>query len=160
MSHARRRRRGSIVIEFAVLGPVLLTLTMTILEGAWQALTAATLDLGARHAARFGSTGAAAPHWLPSPAPTSHEDAVRRVVLHFGPYLLQADRLSLSVVAYAGPGSIGVPGSGNGGAGGSGHTVVYELVYVQPFLTPFPGALLGRDAIEHRSSMIVRNEPF
>ena len=61
-----RGRRGVILVEFALVGPLLMLLAMTILEGAWQALTAATLDIGAREASRFGATGAAAPEWLPT----------------------------------------------------------------------------------------------
>jgi len=160
MTGGARHRRGSILVEFALLGPVLFALTMTVLEGAWQALTAATLDIGAREASRFGSTGATAPEWLPPPAPATREEAVRRVVLHFGPYLLRPDRLTLTISAYLGAGSIGQQGAGQAGAGAAGETVVYELSYEQPFLTPFPGIVLGRPSIQHRSRMIVRNEPF
>lgn len=155
-----RRRRGSIVVEFALTGPLLFALMMTVVEGAWQALTASTLDIGAREASRFGATGAAAPDWLPPPVPTSREEAVRRIVLHFGPAVLRQDRLSLSVAAYAGPGAIGAPEGGQAGAGAAGETVLYELAYEQPFLTPLPMLLWGRPSIEHRSRMIVRNEPF
>lgn len=158
----RRRigRRASIILEFVLTAPLLLGLTMTVLEGAWQALTAATLDIGAREASRFGSTGAAAPDWLPPPAPASREDAVRRVVLWFGPHVLDQDRLSLRVTAYAGPAAMASPGPGQAGAGGAGETVLYELTYRQPFLSPFPALLLGRTSLDHTSRMIVRNEPF
>jgi hypothetical protein len=160
MSRAGRRCRGSILIEFALVAPILFALTLTVLEGAWQALTAATLDIGAREAARFGTTGAAAPDWLPPPVPASREDAVRRVVLHFGPYVLRPDRLNLTIAAYLGPAELGQPGTGRPGAGGAGETVVYEVSYEQPFLTPFPALVFGRSSIQHRSRMIVRNEPF
>lgn len=161
MSTPRRRARsGSILVEFALLGPLLFALMMTVLEGAWQALTAATLDIGAREASRFGATGAAAPDWLPPPAPTSREDAVRRIVLHFGPHVLHRDRLSVSVAAFAGPGALAGAQPGLPGAGAAGETVLYELTYAQPFLSPFPGILFGRSSIEHRTRMIVRNEPF
>jgi len=158
----RRRRagRGSIALEFALTGPLLMALMMTVVEGAWQALTAATLDIGAREASRFGATGAAAPEWLPPPAPASREEAIRRVVLWFGPHVLHADRLSLTVAAFAGPQQLGAAAHGQAGAGGAGETVIYELAYQQPFLTPFPALLLGRGALEHRSRMVVRNEPF
>ena len=36
-----RGRRGSILLEFGLIAPVLMALMMTVLEGAWQALTAA-----------------------------------------------------------------------------------------------------------------------
>ena len=160
IARRRRARRGSILVEFALLGPLLFALMMTVLEGAWQALTAATLDIGAREASRFGSTGAAAPDWLPPPAPTSREDAVRRIVLHFGPHVLHRDRLSVTVAAYAGPGALAAAQPGAAGAGGAGETVLYDLTYTQPFLSPFPAMVLGRSLIEHRSRMIVRNEPF
>jgi hypothetical protein len=160
MRRGHRRGRGSIAFEFALTGPLLMALMMTVLEGAWQALTAATLDIGAREASRFGATGAAAPEWLPPPAPASREDAIRRVVLWFGPHVLHADRLSVTVSAFAGPQQLDVPVQGQAGAGGAGETVLYELAYEQPFLTPFPTLLLGRGAIAHRSRMVVRNEPF
>jgi len=156
----RRGRRGSVMVEFALTGPLLFALMMTVLEGAWQALTAATLDIGAREASRFGATGADAPEWLPPPAPATREEAIRRIVLHFGPHVLAQDRLAVGIVAHAASGSLGTPGAGQAGAGGAGETVVYDLTYEQPFLTPFPALLLGRAAIEHRSRMIVRNEPF
>lgn len=160
MTRRGQRRRGSIVLEFALTGPMLFALMMTVLEGAWQALTAATLDIGAREASRFGATGAAAPEWLPPPAPATREEAIRRVVLHFGPYVLHQERLSVTIAAYAAPGSLGAPGAAQAGAGGAGETVLYDLAYEQPFLTPLPALLVGRAAIEHRSRMIVRNEPF
>jgi len=159
----RRRptaRRGSIILEFALTAPVLMALMMTVLEGAWQALTAATLDIGAREASRFGSTGALAPDWLPPPAPTTREDAVRRVVLWFGPHVLNADHLTLRVTAYAGPAALASPTPGQAGAGAAGETVLYELTYQQPFLSPLPALLLGRTSLDHTSRMIVRNEPF
>jgi hypothetical protein len=155
-----RRRRGSLLVEFALLGPLLFALMMTVVEGAWQALTASTLDIGAREASRFGATGAAAPDWLPPPVPTSREEAVRRIVLHFGPAVLRQDRLHLSVASYAGPGAIGTQQQGQAGAGAAGETVLYELTYDQPFLTPLPMLFWGRPSIEHRTRMIVRNEPF
>ncbi|HWT10570.1 MAG TPA: TadE family protein [Roseomonas sp.] len=153
-------RRGSIILEFALTAPLLIGLTMTVLEGAWQALTAATLDIGAREASRFGATGAAAPDWLPPPAPATREEAVRRVVLWYGPHVLHQDRLSVRVTAYAGPAALGAPAPGQAGAGAAGQTVLYELSYQQPFLSPFPALLLGRNSLDHTSRMIVRNEPF
>lgn len=156
----RGGRRGTVLLEFALTGPLLFALTMTVLEGAWQALTSATLDIGAREASRFGATGATAPAWLPPPAPTSREEAIRRIVLHFGPYVFDQDRLTVRVTAYAGPSALSQPTPGTAGAGAAGETVLYELSYDQPFLTPFPQLLLGRSVIEHRSRMIVRNEPF
>lgn len=152
-------RRGSILLEFTLIAPVLMGLMMTVLEGAWQALTAATLDIGAREASRFGATGATAPSWLPPPAPASREEAVRRVVLWFGPHVLHPDRLSIRVMAYAGPAAMAGPAS-QAGAGAAGETVLYELNYQQPFLSPFPALLLGRGSLDHSSRMIVRNEPF
>jgi hypothetical protein len=158
----RRRigRRGALILEFALTGPLLMSLMMTVLEGAWQALTAATLDIGAREASRFGATGAAAPDWLPPPAPATREEAVRRVVLWFGPYVLNADRLTVRVTAYAGPGGLGAAAPGQAGAGAAGETVLYELTYQQPFLSPLPALVLGRGSLDHSSRMIVRNEPF
>lgn len=155
-----RGRRGAVLLEFALTGPMLFALMMTVLEGAWQALTAATLDIGAREASRFGATGQAMPDWLPPPAPTSREEAVRRVVLHFGPHVLQQDRLSVTVTAFAEPQQLASPGAARAGAGGAGETVLYDLAYQQPFLSPFPVLVLGRSGLEHRSRMIVRNEPF
>ena len=155
-----RCRRGVILVEFALVGPLLMLLAMTILEGAWQALTAATLDIGAREASRFGATGAAAPDWLPPPAPATREEAVRRVVLYYGPVVLHQDRLSVSVAAYATAGALAAPGDARAGAGGAGETVLYELAYQQPFLSPLPALMFGRNSLEHRSRMIVRNEPF
>lgn len=154
------RRRGSIVLEFTLLAPVLMGLMMTVMEGAWQALTAATLDIGAREASRFGATGEAAPSWLPPPAPATREEAVRRVVLWFGPHVLSPDHLSLRVTAYDGPAAMTTPASGQSGAGAAVQTVLYELTYQQPFLSPFPALVLGRNSLDHTSRMIVRNEPF
>jgi hypothetical protein len=157
---ARRSRRGTVAVEFALIGPALLALSLIVLEGAWQALTGATLDIAAREASRFGATGAAAPDWLPPPAPASREEAVRRVVLHFGGRVIQPDRLTLSLQSYASTATIGQPDAGVPGAGGAGETVVYTLDYTQPFLSPLAAPVLGRADIVHRSTFIVRNEPF
>ena len=94
------------------------------------------LEQVAREASRFGSTGALAPDWLPPPAPATREDAVRRVVLWFGPHVLNADHLTLRVTAYAGPAALASPTPGQAGAGAAGETVLYELTY-NPSCRPF-----------------------
>jgi hypothetical protein len=160
LSRRRRARRGTVLLELGLVGPVLAVLMLTVLEGAWQALTAATLDIGAREASRFGATGAAFPDWLPPPAPATREEAIRRVVLHFGPTVLQQDRLMLVLEAYAGPAGLATPRDAVFSAGEAGQTVVYALTYDQPLLTPLAPLLLGRSALTHTSRMVVRNEPF
>ena len=77
-----------------------------------------------------------------------------------GPHVLNPDNLTLRVTAYAGAGAMATPAAGQAGAGAAGETVLYELTYQQPFLSPFPALLLGRGSLDHTSRMIVRNEPF
>lgn len=156
-------RRGSALAEFSLVAPLFMMLTLGLIEGAWQTLTAAVLDLGVRQASRFGAVGSAAPDWLPAPAPTSREDALRRIVLHYGTGVLDPSRLSVTLTAYAGPTALRTGVGGVAGTAGEGSAMVmYRFDYIQPAFTlsPLMEQLWGRNVFRHQSRTVVRNEPF
>ncbi|MFT8243808.1 TadE/TadG family type IV pilus assembly protein [Roseomonas sp. BN140053] len=149
----RGARRGVAALEFGLLAPVLVTLFCAILEYSFQELTAATLDMGMREASRFGATGALKPDWLTGTPPATREEAIRRVVLHYGSPVLKSEGLVISTTLLS--------NAGRNTAGGSGDLVLYRLDYTQPFLTPLAVLVTGRRATaHHRSTTVIRNEPF
>lgn len=151
----RRARAGSVALEFGLVAPALVLVLLGLPEIAIQTLTAATLDLGVREASRFGAIGNAAPDWLPGAAPASRQDAIRRIVLHYGGTLMRPERLTVTLAAQADGGKAS---SSKDAAGAAGEIVAYDVTYAQPML-PFSQLVTGRSEILHRSTTVVRNEP-
>lgn len=158
----RRARAGTAALEFAFAAPVLLMLICTMIEGIWQVMTAAVLDIGVRQASRIGALGNA-PSAAPGKVAPTREQAVREVVLHYGGGVIDSARLHIRLVAYAGPQQLR---SGTGGvrdsAGTASAMVVYQVDYEQPLLVATALRLRpwGRDSLTHSASTVVRNEPF
>ena len=150
----RLGRRGSAVLEFALVGPVVVTLMVGLLELGMQLTTGAMLDYGVRMAARWGVTGRATPDG------STREAFIRSQILGATGGFLKTGRLSVTLTAYGSwAGAAGRTGA-TSGPGGSGAVVSYSVSYLQPVLTPPAAALLGRREFRHVDVLVVNNEPY
>ena len=182
---ARRRRiqrRGGVVVEFAIVAPIVLALILGIIDVAYTLTVRTLLEGSAREASRAGITGY-------TPADTTRRELIVNIVERQTVGLVNMARLDIDTRAYKAFDNIGRPEpfedannngqydagetysdvNGNGSwdadmgepdAGGSGDVVVYTLTYEQPVLIPFMAAIYGRDRIQHEARAVVRNEPF
>jgi hypothetical protein len=165
MTAAARRRLGATAVEFAVAAGVFCMLLLLIVETAYHMTVAAALDYGARDAARYGATGQSTDPTRPQ---QRLDDIIERVLAKTRP-ILQFERLTVTAESFAAPANdpaapfaqigAGQPGA-LGDAGAAFAIVRYDLRYQQPLLTPIARILLGRSSLEHRSVLIVKNEPF
>lgn len=175
-------RRGSAVVDFAILGPALVFLLIAILEAAMLLLSQFLLQTAVGDAARIGITGI-------EEAGLSRLELVRRAAERVGGTLLNPDRLALETLVYPSFESIGRPEpftdvngngrhdpgepftdvNGNGswdtdmgasGPGGPDAIVLYRVRYQWRPMTALLRALLPGGGLELRASYAVRNEPF
>lgn len=152
-------RRGTVALEFAIIGPVLVVVIMAIIEFTLQAAVGALIESAGREASRFGITGRPVPPGMEGEPPASREEAIRRIVIERGAGLLEADRLTIDLRAYADIAAVGEDGAGVEGAGAADQVVVYELSYRQPLLIDAFVPVLGLGALVHHATIIVKNEP-
>jgi hypothetical protein len=174
--------RGVTAIEFAMIAPVLILLTLGTVDVGYTLTVKRLLEASAREASRFGITGSV-------PDDQTREAEIRDIVERTLIAPDVAQRLTVTVRAYKSFDNIGQPEpfddtnangvrdpgepytdvNGNGSwdsdmgvpaAGGSGDVVVYTLTYPQPVLVPFMARIYGNDTITHRARAVVRNEPF
>jgi hypothetical protein len=181
----RRDRRGSAAIEFAIVASAFLAVMMAVIETGYQMAVGAALEHGARQASRFASGGLLDDGTDPPPPPQGESAAaaaarreaaranrwaeMQKLIVESSGVLLVASRLALRTENYnegaigsAFPGAGTAPGlaPGDNDPGSSGQVVFYALTYTQPLLTPFARGVLGRAAIEHRVTLVLKNEPF
>jgi Flp pilus assembly protein TadG len=161
---ASRNRSGNVLTEFAILLPVMLSLIIFIIEGAFQLLTAAVLEYGLREAARFGVTGQAIPSYMAANPPASRQAAMARIITLFGHGLIKQAHLSVTETSYGAFSSVNSPGAGTSGPGGPLAAVQYTVTYFQPWLmsdpTYLPVKVTGLSGVAFSRTMVVQNEPF
>jgi len=185
MTRMRRLSRdtgGVTAVEFALIAPVLILLTLGTIDVGYTLTVNRLLEASAREASRFGITGNA-------PEDRTREEQIRRIVERTLIGSDVAGRLAIDVRAYKSFDNVGQPepfedSNGNGvrdagetytdvngngtwdsdmgvpAAGGAGEVVVYTLTYPQPVLVPFMIPVYGGDTITHEARAVVRNEPF
>lgn len=176
-------RRGSAIVDFALLAPALVLLLVGIVEAAFLFLTQFLLQTAVGDAARSGVVGSEL-------GAASREAAVRAAAERVGGSLLQPERLHLDTLVYPRFDDIGRPEpfvdvNGNGahdpgepftdvnengrwdedmgrpGLGGPNDVVLYRVRYDWEPMTPLLRAILpdgGR--LELRAAYAVRNEPY
>lgn len=154
LNRRRLGRRGSAVLEFALVGPVVITLMVGLFELGLQLTTGAMLDYGVRMAARWGVTGRATPDG------SSREAYIRSQILTATGGFLKTGQLSVTLTAYGSWASAKGRTGATGGPGGSGAVVSYSVSYTQPVMTPPAVALLGRREFRHTDVLVVNNEPY
>lgn len=177
-------RTGSIVWEFALLGPVLLGLVLGAVEVARLMIAITVLNLAASEAARVGLTGR-------EEAGVTRDEQVREAVMNYAVGLIDENRISISTSVFASfedmqRGEPFIDSNNNGewddgewysdlndngewdwrrkesdGVGGPGDIVLYEVNYPWRFMVPFMKTLSDGDSIIDLSAQIaIRNEPF
>ena len=164
-----RRRRGAAASEFALIAGPFLVLIIGTMEVAWQLATGAALDHAALKASRFGATGSAQiPEWQRGGTPVAdlpgtRTEAVRWLVSTSTGGLIRLDAAQLTVTAenWSSLGAIAPTATPGSGEGGSGAIVSYTITYRQPFITGAVAASLwGGNGFTHRTTIVVKNEPF
>ena len=179
-----RDRRGGPLVEFALVMPVLMTLTFAILDFSYIAFADATLEGAVREAARRGITGYV-------PTGMTRDDYVRSRILEAMAYFSLDGGVTITTRVYSRFANIGEPEpfadtnghgiydpsecftdvNGNGlwdadmardGLGGAGDVVVYEARVNLRTLTPLFQAFLGRTGMTMplSATTAVRNEPY
>lgn len=156
----RSSRAGTTAVEMALITPLVLMLTVTVLELGWQMCVAAALDYGARRAARVGMTGTAVGNG-PIATDTVRQSAIRSAILTSTGGLLVDGRLTVGMASFNSIAAAGAAITGGSDPGGAGQVVRYSLQYTEPLLTgSLASALLNRTQFVHTSTVMVINEPF
>lgn len=176
-------RRGSAIVDFALLAPALVLLLVGIFEAALLLLTQSLLQTAVGDAARSGIVGSEL-------GASSREAAVRAAAERVGGSLLKPERLELETLVYPSFDDIGRPEpfvdvNGNGahdpgepftdvnrnghwdadmgrpGLGGPNDVVLYRVRYDWQPMTPLLRGLLPDGGhLELRAAYAVRNEPY
>ncbi len=183
LGRLRANRDGTAMIEFALVGPVLILLLLGTFELGAVMLTSTLMEGALRDASRYGVTGQ-----------ELNEDArlarIREILGERTLGLVDLDTARIEVLVYPGFADIGQPEgfidananasydagetftdtNGNGtwdadsgvpGPGGSGDIVLYRLIYDWPLITPLISSILGSDGtLALTASLVVRNEPW
>ena len=175
-------RKGTSLVEFALVGPVFIFLLLAIFESATVFLASTLLEGGVREASRFGITGRT--------DLGSRTDVIRTVIEEHSVGLLDGEEIEVNAAVYPSFDSIGVPedfddengngrwdvgesytdGNGNGryddgngvpGVGGPEEIVLYRVNYDWELMVPFLRPLLPPDGtIALQAQIAVRNEPW
>jgi Flp pilus assembly protein TadG len=177
-----RCRRGSVTIEYIAVLPMMLLLTIGIVEYNLIMYGSAVLEGALTAAAREGATGYAS-------SGVSQQTYINTIVQNRTAGLFNANNITISSKSYAAFDDIGVPepcinpptppcpgtpgvnfadinhngtwdaDQGAVGLGGPNDIVVYTVSYPWPIFTPPLRALLG-NTFTITSSTVVKNEPY
>ncbi len=180
-----RDRQGVAALEFALLGALIVTLAVGIIEFAMILFVNTLMEGGLREAARYGVTGF-------SGGAATRQEAVLAIVGQHTRGLVDIEEVSLETLVYPGFAEVGQPepftdANGNGsydgapaepftdingngvwdsdmgaaGLGGPGDIVLYTLSYDWPLMTGLLDGVIGTDGrMPLDASIVVRNEPF
>lgn len=154
-----RDRSGDTIVEFAVVGSVMISLMLLMLETGWQMATETALAYGARTASRFGITGQTTVPGL-NPQPATRAAAIQYLVTARTAGIINPDTVSVSTKSYGSAAEYGNASQMTAGPGSGGSIVEYDVTYTQPFLTPIAVAITGETGVTHHATVIVQNEPF
>lgn len=177
----RRDDRGALMVEFAVVFPILLLGILGTIETATIIFIGSSIESAVLQASRFGITGNTSNG-------VSREERVREIVGEKTYGLVNMDEVTIETLVYESFADIGKPEpfqdtntnlaydlgepftdvNGNGqwdpdmgaaGLGGPDAVVVYRVIYDWGLMTPYMRRVMG-DSIHNVSSVAVRNEPF
>lgn len=175
-----RDGRGVSAIEFALLGPLAITLLIGILELGMVFLVSGSLENAVLASSRFGITGNA-------PDGVTREDIIRNLIDRNTFGLVDQEDVQIDTIVYDNFSDIGKPEpfadtngdgewnpgesftdvNGNGqydtdvglaGLGGAGDIVLYRIQYRISTLTALFDPFFR--TIDHSAAVAVRNEPF
>jgi len=149
-----RDERGTTMLEFGMLAPVIFMATIGLFEASMMVSVKALLDAGTREASRFGVTGEVI-------GGETREQSIRDIVADHTSALVPASGLNVTIKSYETYYQLtSDPDSGVSGAGDANNVVVYTVTYQQPLLTPYLETILGVARIPQSARVIVQNEPF
>jgi hypothetical protein len=172
---------GKAIVEFALVAPIFLGITLSILEFSGIMFVQTLLEGGAREASRYGLTGQ-------TPEGISREAMILQIVSENSFGIIDVDELEMTTSVYGDFSDVGQPEpftdengndaydegetytdvNGNGGwdddmgaagLGGPGQVVVYEMTYDWPIMIPLFQPFFG-DHVTLQANIGVRNEPF
>ncbi len=175
-----RCTRGSPALEFALVLPLLLLMTVGLIEMAVVLFIGSSIEAAVIEASRFGITGGS--------GGMTREDRVLSIVKSRTYGLLDMSQIKMETLVYSSFADIGKPEpfvDDNGNAkwdageaftdvngnaqwdpdmgkaelGGPSDIVVYRLSYDWGLVTPMMREILG-GSVHHVSSIAVRNEPY
>jgi len=183
LRRSARCRRGTAVMEFALVAPVAVLSIIGLFELSMIMFVQSLMEGGLREASRFGITGYIPPG-------TTREERILEIVADNTIGLVDMDTVDVTTMVYPSFGDVNQPepftdenangtydagedftdSNGNGqwdadmgaaGIGGPGDIVRYTLTYAWPLLTPILSSVIGTDGkITLSASVAVRNEPF
>jgi hypothetical protein len=172
---------GKAIVEFALVAPIFLGITLSILEFSGIMFVQTLLEGGAREASRYGITGQ-------QPEGVSRDDMILQIVGENSFGIIDMDELEMTTLVYDNFDEVGQPEpftdengndaydegepytdvNGNGGwdddmgaagLGGPGEVVVYRMSYDWPIMIPLFQPFFG-DHVTLQANIAVRNEPF
>jgi hypothetical protein len=172
---------GKAIVEFALVAPIFLGITLSIFEFSGIMFVQTLLEGGAREASRYGLTGQ-------QPEGVSRDDMILQIVSENSFGIIDIDELEMTTLVYGDFSEVGQPepftdengndaydagepyvdSNGNGswdddmgaaGLGGPGEVVVYEMRYDWPIMIPLFQPFFG-DHVTLQANIAVRNEPF
>jgi TadE-like protein len=172
---------GKAIVEFALVAPIFLGITLSIFEFSGIMFVQTLLEGGAREASRYGLTGQ-------QPEGVSRDDMILQIVSENSFGIIDMDELEMTTLVYGDFSEVGQPepftdengnaaydagepyvdSNGNGswdddmgaaGLGGPGEVVVYQMRYDWPIMIPMFQPFFG-DHVTLQANIAVRNEPF
>jgi Flp pilus assembly protein TadG len=172
--------RGSVVVEFALVLPLVLTVLAGILEMGLVLFAETLMEAGVREASRYGVTGQGV-------TDLARQTAIQQIVGTTTLGLLDMNKMTVETRYYPDFGSIGeafVDANGNGtydagetftdtngngvwdadkgtpGPGAASQVVLYRLTYPWTYLTPLASLIGCSKTLTLTASIAVRNEPW
>lgn len=176
-------QQGTTATEFALVAPVLLLMTIGVIEISLMMLSQNILESATFTASRLGKTGYVEDGM-------SREETIMQVLEDSASGLLDLNRVTITSQAYNEFGDVGSPepftdANGNGvrdvgenytdvnengqydtdmgvaGAGGAGEVVVYVVTYAWHVTTPIMDHIVGNEGVFNLTARsVVKNEPF
>lgn len=172
---------GKAIVEFALVAPIFLGITLSILEFSGIMFVQTLLEGGAREASRYGLTGQ-------QPEGVSRDAMILQIVSENSFGIIDVNDLEMTTLVYENFSEVGQPEpftdengndaydegepyidvNGNGswdddmgaaGLGGPGDVVVYRMSYDWPIMIPLFQPFFG-DHVTLEANIAVRNEPF
>jgi hypothetical protein len=172
---------GKAIVEFALVAPIFLGITLSIFEFSGIMFVQTLLEGGAREASRYGLTGQ-------QPEGISRDAMILQIVSENSFGIIDVDDLEMTTLVYDNFAEVGQPEpftdengndawdegepytdvNGNGswdddmgaaGLGGPGDVVVYRMSYDWPIMIPLFQPFFG-DHVTLQANIAVRNEPF
>jgi hypothetical protein len=172
---------GKAIVEFALVAPVFLGITLSIFEFSGIMFVQTLLEGGAREASRYGLTGQ-------MPEGISRDAMILQIVSENSFGIIDVHQLEMTTLVYENFADVGQPEpftdengndaydegepfidvNGNGtwdddmgaaGLGGPGDVVVYRMTYDWPIMIPLFQPFFG-DHVTLQANIAVRNEPF